>query len=123
VGHFGSRSVRSGVDRHSVGNLRISGSPTINVVPTRRCGSRASLVVDRSHSSRDLKTVFAKGELSMRVLFGLAIVLGAIMGVPIDPEKIREMLAISNQVEIAQEGSEDDEDIEEYLKKRGLHVK
>ena len=59
----------------------------------------------------------------MRVLLVLAITLGAVIGVPIDPEKIREILAFSSraqQAEIVPERSDGDEDIEEYLKRRGL---
>jgi len=59
----------------------------------------------------------------MRVLLVLAITLGAVIGVPIDPEKIREILGLSSrdeQAETAPERSEGDEDIEEYLNRRGL---
>jgi len=59
----------------------------------------------------------------MRVLLVLAITFGAVIGVPIDPEKIREILAFSGrtgQAEIAPERSDGDEDIEEYLNRRGL---
>ena len=59
----------------------------------------------------------------MRVLLCLTLALGALMGVPIDPEKIREILALSSrdeQAETAPERSQGDEDIEEYLNRRGL---
>jgi hypothetical protein len=45
------------------------------------------------------------------------------MGVPIDPEKIREMLALSSrdeQAETVPEQPGGGEDIEEYLSQRGL---
>lgn len=59
----------------------------------------------------------------MRVLLVLTLGLGALMGVPIDPERIREMMAVSSrdeQTETAPERSQGDEDIEEYLNRRGL---
>lgn len=59
----------------------------------------------------------------MRVLLVLTLGLGALMGVQIDPEKIREILALSSrdeQAETAPERSEGDEDVEEYLNRRGL---
>ena len=59
----------------------------------------------------------------MRVLLVLAIALGTFMGVPIDPEKIREILAFSRgqkQAEVVPERSNGDEDIDEYLKRHGL---
>ena len=62
----------------------------------------------------------------MRVLLGLAIVLGSLIGVPIDPEKIRELMALSNRAEQSQivpERSGGDEDIEEYLDRRGLGIR
>ena len=59
----------------------------------------------------------------MRLALGLALVLGALVGVPIDPEKIRELLALhtrAKQEEVLPERSSGDEIIEEYLKQRGL---
>ena len=62
----------------------------------------------------------------MRVLLVLAIALGALTGVPIDPEKIRGLMALSNRTEQSQivpERSGGDEDIEEYLNRRGLTIR
>jgi hypothetical protein len=57
----------------------------------------------------------------MRVLLCLALGFGALMGVPIDPEKIREILALSSRDEQAETMREQGgEDIEEYLNRRGL---
>lgn len=60
----------------------------------------------------------------MRVLLGSAILLGALMGAPVDPEKIRELLALSNRAKQTQlvERSGGDEEIDEYLKRRGLRA-
>ena len=60
----------------------------------------------------------------MRVLLGSAIALGALIGVPIDPERIRELMALSSRAEQSQVVPErsDDEDIEECLKRRGLRT-
>lgn len=58
----------------------------------------------------------------MRVLLGAVLILGALMGVPMDPEKMREMMALSSRSKQEQVVPErpDDENMEEYLKRRGL---
>ena len=61
----------------------------------------------------------------MRALLILVLALGALVGVPIDPEKIAEMLGFSSrakQEEIAPERPDGDEDIEEYLRRKGLRI-
>ena len=59
----------------------------------------------------------------MRVLLILPITIGAMLGVPMDPEKIRELLAHSSRPKLAEtmpKRSDGDEDIEDWLKRRGL---
>jgi hypothetical protein len=59
----------------------------------------------------------------MRSLLLVTTLLGALMGVPIDSEKIREILAASQrdqQAEVTPKGSGGDDDIEKYLKRLGL---
>lgn len=59
----------------------------------------------------------------MRLLLALTLAFGAFMGVPMDPEKVREVLELSSrtqQTEVVRKRSDGDEDIEAYLKRRGL---
>jgi hypothetical protein len=66
------------------------------------------------------------GRIAYAVLLGSAIALRALIGLPIDPEKIRKRMALSNRAEQSQivpERSDGDEDIEEYLNRRGLSLR
>lgn len=58
----------------------------------------------------------------MRVLLGIVFALGAVMGIPMDPERIRELLARSSRTEQAEVVPErpDDEDMDEQLRRLGL---
>ena len=59
----------------------------------------------------------------MRVLLVMALALGALIGVPMDPEKVRELLSQLNQPKVAEtlpERSDDGEDLKEYLRRNGL---